>query len=114
MICRIDDVRGSILRSPNDTTTASHITILLFQMAEKEIPTDILDSLEKCFPPESDANAETLGRIIFFLADALAEGVAHPYIRSLQAGTRMPNVFQKVAVRMAEDTKSAEKDPKYR
>ena len=77
-----------------------------------EIPDDIVNSLQECFSATSES--ETLARILYFLSQASAESVAHPYIRSLQAVIRMPDVFKKVAERLAEDTKSAEKDPKYR
>ena len=79
-------------------------------MAGPEIPKDILDRLEEAFKDDPDTQA----RIIFFLSDALAQNIAHPFIRSLQAVCRTPAVFKNVAERMAQDTKTADTDPKYR
>lgn len=60
------------------------------------------------------SNPEDHARILFFLADSQANGVAEPYIRSLESVINMPAVFKKVAERMAEDTKTAERDPQFR
>ncbi|XP_052251115.1 uncharacterized protein LOC127858182 [Dreissena polymorpha] len=79
-------------------------------MTSVPLPSDVLTALQESFQSKPDS----LARIIFFLADHSANGFAEPYIQSLKAVVNMPSVFTKVAERMEQDTKTAEKDPHYK
>ncbi|XP_072049526.1 uncharacterized protein [Amphiura filiformis] len=75
-------------------------------------PTDINTALAETF--SSDADAEALMRILYFLARSQVEGVAEPYLNSLQSVINNPTVFRMVAERMIQDTRTADNDPRYR
>lgn len=74
------------------------------------IPENVLKGLDGSFKADPDSYA----RILFFLSDSLANGTAEPYINALQVVANNIEVFQKVAERMVQDTKTAEKDPQYK
>lgn len=83
-------------------------------MSGRKIPEDIIDMLAKTFKTETETDTDSHARIIYFLSKALAENIADPFMSSLQAVKDIPDVFRKVAERLAEDTKTAEEDPKFR
>jgi len=74
------------------------------------VPEDVLTALENAF--EHD-NPETYARAAFFF-DSIPEYEAEPYIRSLKRVIDKPALFKSVAIRLVEDTKKADKDPKFR
>ena len=81
----------------------------MFQMPAS-VPDDVLTALEKAF--EHD-DPETYARAIFFF-DSIPEYEVEPYIRSLKRVIDKPVLFKSVAIRLVDDTKKADKDPRFR
>ncbi|XP_060599855.1 uncharacterized protein LOC132753408 isoform X2 [Ruditapes philippinarum] len=77
---------------------------------EKKIPANISNALLEAFKDDADSCA----RVLYFLSKNVSIDCAEPFIRSLQSVMSNAMVFKKVAERMAEDTKTAEEDPRYR
>ncbi|XP_072021719.1 uncharacterized protein [Amphiura filiformis] len=75
-------------------------------------PNAINTALAETFPSEADA--DNLARILYFLANSQVDGVAEPYLNSLQSVIGNRTVFRMVAVRMIQDTRTADNDQRYR
>lgn len=75
-----------------------------------DIPNDILEGLEEAFRHDP----KTLGRVMFFLSDCIAENKAGTYIKQLKRSLKNATVFKDFAERIAEKTKATDIDEKYR
>ena len=78
-------------------------------MAQQQIPVEVFNALAVALRPDPDAHA----RVLHFLASSEEMGVAGPYIRSLSSVVAIPEVFRRVAERIADDTRRADRDPHY-